>query len=87
MTADYPSVPVALVRKPEVTEMPFVLDLESNPHPQLREFGYSLRRLAREQNGTEYVLLWAGFMLAMEFATGAPTDALNAWIDRQAADE
>lgn len=54
----------------------FVLDLEANPHPDLRIRALALRRQAREA-----VIAWENYRASMCDATGLPPEEMDAWLD------
>lgn len=71
---------------------PFVLDLESNPHPRMLAGALERRRKARATRGWPGVSSegdrgeWRGYLAAMADATGCEPDELEAWLDRHDPD-
>lgn len=66
----------------------FVLDLESNPHPDLRDKALHYRRVARtvttipELPGDVVIAIgWLFYREAMLDATGLPAPQIDGWLD------
>lgn len=61
----------------------FVLDLESNPHPKMRDAAVRHRRLARLAPGEPLLgLRYLTYLEAMADATGCSLEDLDAWVAR-----
>ena len=70
-----------------MTVEPFVLDLDSNPHPRMLAGALAARRGIKESATWSYKRgYWAGYLNAMCDATGCDPDDLEAWMDRHEAD-
>lgn len=58
----------------------FALDKTENPHPRMLTEALAARKAA--ETSVIAASFWGGFMAAMAAATGEPTEALHAWLDR-----
>lgn len=70
-----------------MTPEPFILDLESNPHPKMLEAAIRYRRLAHATPGEPVIYrYWQGYLEAMCDATGLPPEQIDAWVARHTPD-
>ena len=67
-----------------VTEPAFVLDRAENPHPRMLAGALRAREAAAREGSGSAVIYWHGYLDAMADATGETTDAIEAWMDRNA---
>lgn len=61
---------------------PFVLDLDSNPHPRMLAEALEAQREAIRTNTVGARSFYAGFMAAMAAATGCTVGELLDWMAR-----
>lgn len=73
---------------------PFVLDLDSNPHPRMLERALITRanaRVAEERLGplkeydVDWRIAWRYYLRAMADATGCEEAEFDAWLDQHEA--
>lgn len=64
----------------------FVLDLASNPHPDLRDGAFAARAAAAMDDRGHLATYWHGYRDAMAAATGLDPDAFDAWLDTAAGE-
>ena len=78
-----------------MNENPFLLDLDSNPHPRMLKAALMIRanaRTAEQRVGerksydVDWRIGWRFYLRAMADATGCTEDDLEAWMDRHEAD-
>lgn len=66
-----------------MTAEPFVLELESNPHPRMLQEALAARRAAKWWKPWR-ILYWRGYFDAMVGATGCDPADMHAWVESKA---